>query len=216
MGRFLNADAFASTGQGLLGNNMFAYCGNNPVNYSDPSGHAYQGIYSQINYNEYEHMYGGLRENFYARPSSWNKICDTGFDHHWDLYDNRDFYPDSIYHEEIFAININNPSLSLRDLQLTLGEIEFTVMTGGWEFGNLDISLFDLGYAGLSAGLSNGTLGFEAIASFWHPSVTVSIYEIDISVSAHVGSVGGEFIAGKNGFKAGAAFGWGASVAVSW
>ena len=39
MGRFLNADAFASTGQGLLGNNMFAYCGNNPVNCSDPSGY---------------------------------------------------------------------------------------------------------------------------------------------------------------------------------
>ena len=31
MGRFINADAFVSTGQGILGNNMFAYCGNNPV-----------------------------------------------------------------------------------------------------------------------------------------------------------------------------------------
>ena len=38
LGRFLNADALVSTGQGLLGNNMFAYCGNNPSNYSDPSG----------------------------------------------------------------------------------------------------------------------------------------------------------------------------------
>ena len=38
LGRFINADAFVSTGQGLLGNNMFAYCGNNPVNYVDPSG----------------------------------------------------------------------------------------------------------------------------------------------------------------------------------
>ena len=38
IGRFLNADAFASTGQGILGNNMFAYCGNNPVNYCDPTG----------------------------------------------------------------------------------------------------------------------------------------------------------------------------------
>ena len=37
-GRFLNADAFASTGQGLTGNNMFAYCGNNPVNRCDPTG----------------------------------------------------------------------------------------------------------------------------------------------------------------------------------
>ena len=37
-GRFLNADILVSTGQGLLGNNMFAYCLNNPANYSDPSG----------------------------------------------------------------------------------------------------------------------------------------------------------------------------------
>lgn len=38
LGRFINADAFTSTGQGLLGNNMFAYCQNNPVVYVDPSG----------------------------------------------------------------------------------------------------------------------------------------------------------------------------------
>ena len=37
-GRFLNADVFVSTGQGVLGNNMFAYCLNNPVNGTDPSG----------------------------------------------------------------------------------------------------------------------------------------------------------------------------------
>ena len=39
IGRFINADAFAATGQGVLGNNMFAYCGNNPVNGYDPTGH---------------------------------------------------------------------------------------------------------------------------------------------------------------------------------
>ena len=36
--RFINADAFASTGQGFLGLNMFAYCANNPINLLDPSG----------------------------------------------------------------------------------------------------------------------------------------------------------------------------------
>ena len=30
---------FVSTGQGLIGNNMFAYCNNNPVNASDPTGY---------------------------------------------------------------------------------------------------------------------------------------------------------------------------------
>ena len=37
-GRFINADAYATTGQGFVGNNMFAYCGNNPIVHSDPSG----------------------------------------------------------------------------------------------------------------------------------------------------------------------------------
>ncbi len=38
IGRFLNADGYIATGQGLLGNNMFAYCLNNPVRYMDYSG----------------------------------------------------------------------------------------------------------------------------------------------------------------------------------
>jgi len=36
--RFVNADGYASTGQGVLGNNMFAYCLNNPVSCFDPQG----------------------------------------------------------------------------------------------------------------------------------------------------------------------------------
>ena len=36
--RFLNADGYVSTGQGISGYNMYAYCGNNPVNCADPSG----------------------------------------------------------------------------------------------------------------------------------------------------------------------------------
>lgn len=36
--RFINADGLVSTGTGILGHNMFAYCDNNPVNCSDPTG----------------------------------------------------------------------------------------------------------------------------------------------------------------------------------
>ena len=36
--RFINADGYISTGSGLLGYNMFAYCNNNPVNLLDPTG----------------------------------------------------------------------------------------------------------------------------------------------------------------------------------
>ena len=40
-GRFLNADSTVSTGQGFTGNNMFVYCGNNPVCRIDSSGCAW-------------------------------------------------------------------------------------------------------------------------------------------------------------------------------
>ena len=36
--RFISADGYVSTGTGLLGYNMYAYCNNNPVMYVDPEG----------------------------------------------------------------------------------------------------------------------------------------------------------------------------------
>ena len=36
--RFINADSYQSTGQGIIGTNMFAYCNNDPVNTVDPYG----------------------------------------------------------------------------------------------------------------------------------------------------------------------------------
>ena len=37
-GRFINADVYVSTGQGIIGNNMYAYCNNNPIMYVDTTG----------------------------------------------------------------------------------------------------------------------------------------------------------------------------------
>ncbi|MCL2447069.1 MAG: RHS repeat-associated core domain-containing protein [Oscillospiraceae bacterium] len=36
--RFISADVFLDTGVGILGTNMYAYCNNDPVNLSDPTG----------------------------------------------------------------------------------------------------------------------------------------------------------------------------------
>ena len=38
--RFINADGYIDNAQGIHSQNMFAYCMNNPVMYSDPSGHS--------------------------------------------------------------------------------------------------------------------------------------------------------------------------------
>ena len=40
-GRFISPDSYLSTGQGMLGYNMYAYCGNNPVMRIDPNGDAW-------------------------------------------------------------------------------------------------------------------------------------------------------------------------------
>ena len=37
--RFISADVLLSTGQGVIGNNSYAYCGNNPVIRADPAGY---------------------------------------------------------------------------------------------------------------------------------------------------------------------------------
>ncbi|MBE6958455.1 MAG: RHS repeat-associated core domain-containing protein [Ruminococcaceae bacterium] len=49
IGRFINADALIATSQGLLGNNIFAYCNNNPVIFEDTSGHAFKPCIEIIN-----------------------------------------------------------------------------------------------------------------------------------------------------------------------
>ena len=45
IGRWINSDGYVSTGQGVLGNNMFAYCGKNPVNRVDHTGQFWSEIW---------------------------------------------------------------------------------------------------------------------------------------------------------------------------
>ena len=67
--RFINADSYASTGQGLVGYNAFAYCLNNPVNKSDPTGHF--GIIGIIAVGT---VIGGLLGAFSAATTGGNII----------------------------------------------------------------------------------------------------------------------------------------------
>ena len=66
VGRFLNADAYASTGQGILGNNMFAYCLNNPSSMFDATGNLPFFIVTAVA----GALIGGIIG--YATTGSWN------------------------------------------------------------------------------------------------------------------------------------------------
>ncbi len=52
IGRFLNADGYISTGQGVLSHNMFAYCGNNPISRIDFNGYGWLST----TWNEFKNM----------------------------------------------------------------------------------------------------------------------------------------------------------------
>ena len=65
-GRFINQDSYISTGTGLLGFNMFAYCGNNPILYIDLSGARYCEATSVNKENSY---------NRYVSSNWQRKIC---------------------------------------------------------------------------------------------------------------------------------------------
>lgn len=60
-GRFINSDTFYSTGQGFTGNNMFAYCGNNPVNRIDTDGASWTEFWNNLT-----HSFQGAVEYFAA------------------------------------------------------------------------------------------------------------------------------------------------------
>ena len=44
----MNADGYVATGQSILGNNMFSYCDNNPVNREDPTGHFWKQLKAKV------------------------------------------------------------------------------------------------------------------------------------------------------------------------
>ena len=46
--RFINADSYASTGQGIVGNNMLVYCYNNPLAFADDGGDIPQAVTDKL------------------------------------------------------------------------------------------------------------------------------------------------------------------------
>ena len=96
LGRFISADGYVSTGQGFVGYNMFAYCLNNPVNYSDKSGDladSYSGwlgdlagelFYEWITGNEHPNHQARELENEITRQQ--NKMIADVAEKVWDAY----------------------------------------------------------------------------------------------------------------------------------
>jgi hypothetical protein len=76
MGRFINADASTSTGQGMLGNNMHAYCSNNPIIRKDAEGKAFDTLWDAFS------ICWGIFEVFSdpSNPDAWTGLALDLFD----------------------------------------------------------------------------------------------------------------------------------------
>ena len=88
--RFINADGYSSTGAGFLGYNMFAYCNNNPIAFTDDNGGApwwALPYWSYIHAAVEEHIiasYGGEISTLRAEVT-----CSTG---RMDLFDTEKYH----------------------------------------------------------------------------------------------------------------------------
>ena len=61
-GRFINADSYITTGQGVTGYNMFTYCGNSPINNVDPGGTCYYNANGVWCHDNWEYLGGYVRQ----------------------------------------------------------------------------------------------------------------------------------------------------------
>ena len=80
IGRFLNADALVSTGQGVLGNNMFAYCLNSPIVLLDLTGNYARSINPNAYYYDGNLDGGGGAGIPFLLPGFFASIEDTADD----------------------------------------------------------------------------------------------------------------------------------------
>lgn len=156
LGRFINADSYASTGQGFLGYNMFAYCNNSPTGKKD----AYGGYPVAVSIDEdsisssngksdetqlYCLMYQEHRKRGTKTPSNKDDHQKgqrrKKKDQQGEKADARRRQYRNYHFEYIDCLitsssNMQEFSISFWDRAYTAGEVVFSVIALGWLFGN--------------------------------------------------------------------------------
>ena len=217
-GRYINADIYISTGQGLTGANMFAYCGNDPVNNLDPTGECahYWFVFGTIDCEKCR----ASKPN--CSKEQWYDIARNS-DGSISLHDSKrfDYSNDRIFREQILVLEASPAQINF-DVKngeqpvVSLGSVSLTAYTGGWEFEHLDLSLLDFGRAEAALEYKEGNFKLSAMASIWVPSAEVSIGRFKIGIEYHVGAIGIVYEKGEKVIKAGGTPLGGTVISVSW
>ena len=195
--RFINADIIAGEISNAVTLNRYAYANGNPVSNIDPFGLSAERGNTTNN---------GFRYWFKNKDGSYS------------LYDNRRHNPNSFFHEQILAFLFDKWSFDLTNGDLTLGEVNLTGITGGWEFEHIDLSLLDFGYVKLSGGLKDFGFDLTALASIYSPDIILKFGKVKITLTGEVGSVGGSIIvdpsSGEYSIKGSYIWGLGISISI--
>lgn len=130
------------------------------------------------------------------------------------LYDNKRHDPNSIFHEQILVWGGSGPSISLNDGEFTIFSAEVALMTGGWEFEHVDLSLLDVGSVSVDVEFSKQGVHIGGFASIWNPSLSINVYDYTLELDFLIGSVGGSFEVSEDAFGFGYAAGCGFDVSI--
>ena len=190
-GRFLNADGYVTTGQGLLSTNMFLYCGNNPVNRLDSNGAFFRKI-GQFLSNAWNEFKNWVVNTFGASESAVHQIkqetelmpkvvntvitVKTGTKENKTISKRGDSSkPVSVYAKE----RTDNVAMSSVGININIKKFNINISLG---LDNIGISTsINNGEItdtfGLSANISQAKVGFEASSTVkWDESTTVTNY----------------------------------------
>ena len=166
--RFVNADSYVSTGQGLLGYNMYAYCLNNPMNRVDYYGH----------WSVWDKIKEFFSDTFGAGASSTGRVGYNTTEHvpsvfNWLVTVTTGSYVEVVEStlgnsDKPISVNANyrtdNPWLSSASLSINIDRfnlsfnlgLEDTGLSGTWHSDDESNTI------GVSADIYNAKVGFES------------------------------------------------------
>ena len=222
IGRFINADGLYSTNQGYVGYNMYTYGNNNPTRYVDPSGYLtkeQEAIAIKYFGSVWEfYLYRDKYELSFNPPTTQQKVNPLSQLMHtgsYAGYDNWNTIPGQIFHEQAMLIEISGIDVNKDEKVPLAAGASFTVMSGGWDFGNAQINLFDFLHGEAFAGFTSESFGAGAMVSLLHPNVSFSAGPVDVTIAGEIGSLGAGIGYKEGSFQLGAAAGVGMSFSIS-
>ena len=213
-GRFISADALVSTGQGLLGNNMFAYCNNNPVNGYDPSGKAClmtstgNNTSFYIELNTYLGAGGGCCG---GRGLTNIRVSDSGA-----LSDHQERFYGGISHGRILPWEYDFFNIAHKDFVIAEANIALFEGVGEWGPVHLTMARFFSAEASASITGKDG-LSCGAMLSIVSTGLEIDCGFVVIELIGSAGAVGGKLSVNAEGFSLGATYaGVGGECIVRW